>query len=643
MPGCLTRVLCSTSSEPAKDKASKTFDKLKGAALGAGVAIGAALMTGAQQLIGQGDIAGTLQAQLGLGQDEAARAGQIAGKVYADGWGEDLPGVGEAIRAATQNGLVDLKHMTDSTVEQVTSKLMTVGQILGEESDAVSRAVSQMLRTGMAKSADEAMDLLVKATQNGVNKSQDLLDTMNEYGTQFRKLGLDGPRALGLISQAIKAGARDSDVAADALKEFSIRAIDGSKTTADGFKMLGLSSTKMAADIGEGGTRASKALGLTLDKLRGIKDPVKQNAAATALFGTQAEDLGRALFAMNLGTASKQMTGLKGATDKAGQALSDTASSKLETFKRQVQSALVSKLAEAIPYIMGTFGWFQRNSGWVTPVATTLGVLVTAVYAITQAMKAWAVVQGILNLALWTSPITWIVLGIVALIAVIVLIAVKTTWFQTAWKAVWGAIKAYYDVVIGAILTAARTWWSVFSGLWTGVGRGIRAVWTVVWTDAKWKWSMITGAASAALGWFKALPGRMGRAVAGTWIGLWTGFKWALNKIIGAWNSLDFTIGGGSFMGMSFPSMHLGTPKIPYLAKGGIVARSGAAIVGEAGPELVSMRRGAQVTPLSGGAGGGPVVLELRSSGTPLDDLLLEILRRAIRVRGGNVQIVLGR
>lgn len=36
------------------------------------------------------------------------------------------------------------------------------------------------------------------------------------------------------------------------------------------------------------------------------------------------------------------------------------------------------------------------------------------------------------------------------------------------------------------------------------------------------------------------------------------------------------------------------------------------------------------------------VILELKSSGTKIDDMLLEILRHAIRVRGGNVQTVLG-
>jgi hypothetical protein len=53
---------------------------------------------------------------------------------------------------------------------------------------------------------------------------------------------------------------------------------------------------------------------------------------------------------------------------------------------------------------------------------------------------------------------------------------------------------------------------------------------------------------------------------------------------------------------------------------------------GERGPETVVP-----------GTGGGRVVLEIRSGGSRLDDFLVELLRNSIRVRGGNVQAVLGR
>jgi hypothetical protein len=88
--------------------------------------------------------------------------------------------------------------------------------------------------------------------------------------------------------------------------------------------------------------------------------------------------------------------------------------------------------------------------------------------------------------------------------------------------------------------------------------------------------------------------------------------------------------------------MTLGTPDIPYLAQGGIVpATPGGrlAVVGEG-------REDEAVMPLSKLAallGNQRSVLELRSGGGRLEDLLIEILRIAIQGRGGNVQVVLGK
>lgn len=92
-------------------------------------------------------------------------------------------------------------------------------------------------------------------------------------------------------------------------------------------------------------------------------------------------------------------------------------------------------------------------------------------------------------------------------------------------------------------------------------------------------------------------------------------------------------------------------------AHGGVIGAAGGGprsrmtLVGEQGPELVSLAPGSTVHSnpdtrrmLAGGGGGeSRVVLEVHSGGTQLDDLLVDLLRRSIRKRGGDVQVVLGR
>jgi TP901 family phage tail tape measure protein len=91
-------------------------------------------------------------------------------------------------------------------------------------------------------------------------------------------------------------------------------------------------------------------------------------------------------------------------------------------------------------------------------------------------------------------------------------------------------------------------------------------------------------------------------------------------------------------------------------AHGGIIGaagggpRSGMVWVGEQGPELVRLPSGSTVIPsgqsrsmaASADQGAVKVQLEINSGGSAMDELLLQLLRKTIRVQGGNVQTVLG-
>lgn len=139
--------------------------------------------------------------------------------------------------------------------------------------------------------------------------------------------------------------------------------------------------------------------------------------------------------------------------------------------------------------------------------------------------------------------------------------------------------------------------------------------------------------------WIGKLPGRVGKAAKGLFNGIKDEFKSAINFLIGGWNRLSFTIGGGSFAGISFPSATFNTPNIPYLAQGGIVRSTPGgrlAVIGEGGQDEA-------VVPLSKlDSLGGPRELritgELVARGT---DLVL-VLRERVAIGGGDVQRVIG-
>lgn len=616
----------------ARDKTSGTFDKIKGAAAAAGVAVGAALMAGAMAAMDKSRLDNKVASQLGATPAQAKELGKLSSQTYAAGFGEDMPAVTTAIRAAAQNGLIDVQNASSETAKIAVKNLLTVGDTLEEDAERTSAAVSQMLRTGLAKSSEEAMDLLVKATQNGVNKSQDLLDTMNEYGTQFRKLGLDGPHAMGLMSQAIKAGARDSDTAADAIKEFSLIGASGSGKAAAGFKALGLDAKQMTKNIAGGGDMAAESFNSVLERLRAMKDPVKQNATAVALFGTKAEDLGQSLFAMNLDTAEKQMEGFKGATGRAATTAAQGASS-WSTLGREFQMSLIDKMNLALPAVNAVMGFMQRNSSWVGPLATGLAALAVAVGIITAVQWAWNAA-----LALW--PGTWIIAGILVLVGVIVLVATKTKFFQTIWGGVWGFMKMIGSWFAGPFAGFFVTSWGKITaslgraknqigGAITGIKNFFVGWWNLYYSIA----TKIINKGVQLVSWFQKLPGRIGGSLKNVFSGLWSGFRGNVNKIVAGWNNLSFGIPGFSFAGISVPGISVGTPNIPYLDKGaGMVRQEGLAYI-HRGEKITPSAR---VTPYRSNGGGGGATVTIASNGNKMSNMLLELLREAIRDKGGD-------
>lgn len=192
--------------------------------------------------------------------------------------------------------------------------------------------------------------------------------------------------------------------------------------------------------------------------------------------------------------------------------------------------------------------------------------------------KAKTAIMG-MNLAFLSSPITWIVAGILLVVAAIVLIATKTDWFQKAWKASWSWIK-----------TAAADTWNFIKQI-------------PGWIETAFK--RIAGVISAP-------------------------FRAEFNLIAKAWNNtvgrLSWTVPGWvPFLGGDT----LSVPKIPTFHSGGTVPGP----VGS--PQLALLQGGETVRSAAGGDGDSiRVVVQLDSQ------VLAEGVARVVERRGGSPSVL---
>ncbi|MGS2641676.1 phage tail tape measure protein [Streptosporangium sp. G12] len=499
-----------------------------GLALAAGAAIGAALMSGLNSALDGEAARAKLFAQIGASEEEMGRLGRVAGEVYSQGYGEGLGDVTDSIKSLIQN--VDgVRGASEESLGALSKHALNAATILDEDVNRVTAAVGNILKNNLAPNAEAAFDVIIKGAQDGVNKSEDLLDTFNEYSTQFRELGLSAGDALGLMSQGLKAGARDSDTVADALKEFAIRAKDGSETSKTAFEGIGLDANKMFQVFAKGGPGAKAALGDVIQRLKEVKDPVEQDAIAVGLFGTKAEDLQDALFALNPATAATSLGTLAGAAKSAGDTLHDTATNKIEVWKRGMTEGVVNFLGgTVIPALekaaegFSMSGALETLQGWKEQVGLIWDGVVADVQewvaANSATIEEWktklsegfesakTVVSDVLTVLkeLWDKYGQDVIATVTGLVST----------FLSIWNAFWG-------VVSGLVKTAK----GVMTGDFTLLKEGLRQIW-----DSLWK--LIEDILTGALGTIKRVASEAWTSLKNDAVAVWENLKKSVSEKI---------------------------------------------------------------------------------------------------------------
>jgi phage-related minor tail protein/SLT domain-containing protein len=289
----------------------------------------------AKSAIEMNDAQGKIQASLGLTEAQAAKLTKTAQGIYNNGFGESMGEVEDAVIKVKQN----MDNLNAADLKQVTQGALTLSKLFNADVNETTRTGAALMRN-FGIDSGKAMDIMTTGFQKGGDFSGELLDTLNEYSSQFASAGLSADQMLSILITGAKAGAFNMDKVGDAVKEFNLRAQDQSKTTAAGFKAIGLNVDEMAQAIASGGEKGEHAFQATLAGLAAMKDPVAQNTAGVNLFGTQWEDV-RKNVVLAMSSATTNLIETEGATKRASAALQDTFSVKAKAALRDFGQAFL--------------------------------------------------------------------------------------------------------------------------------------------------------------------------------------------------------------------------------------------------------------------------------------------------------------
>ncbi|MDO5594537.1 MAG: phage tail tape measure protein [Eubacteriales bacterium] len=260
----------------------KTF-----AVVGAGVTAVGAATAGVLVNLGNGynKAVNQISAATGATGKELEQLGQIAQNVYSHNFGDSLEDVADGISVVRQN-----TQLMGEELQAATEAGFALRDTFGYDLSESARTASALMKN-FGIDANKAYNIIATGAQKGADQNGDLLDTLNEYSTQYAALGLYADQFVNGLIAGAEAGVFSIDKVGDAVKEFNIRAKDGSKSTTSAFATLGLKASTTMQAFAKGGDTAQKAFFEVVKALEAMKDPVEKNQTAVALFGTQYEDL----------------------------------------------------------------------------------------------------------------------------------------------------------------------------------------------------------------------------------------------------------------------------------------------------------------------------------------------------------------
>ena len=228
-----------------------------------------------------------LAAATGATGEEMVALNDAMETVYANNYGEDMQDVADTVALVNRN----LKDIPTEQIDEAAQAAISLRDAFGygvEESTRAAAAIEKNFGTA----AEDAFSLIAAGAQNGLDYSGELIDTINEYSSQFSKLGFTADGMFNLLQSGADSTAWNLDKVGDAIKEFSIRSIDGSDSTREAFQALGYNAGEMMGVFAAGGDAANEAFFDVLDTLMDVDNEVKRDAMGVALFGTMWEDLG---------------------------------------------------------------------------------------------------------------------------------------------------------------------------------------------------------------------------------------------------------------------------------------------------------------------------------------------------------------
>ncbi|WP_181890782.1 phage tail tape measure protein [Escherichia marmotae] len=435
----------------------------------------------------------------GEGAEDGVRYTHIIRNIQADGLA-DFAGAAEAV-SAVRSTLGALGDTGDRELERISRRALDMRTVYGVDVPQSIQAAAIMMKNGLAASSDEATNLMTAGMQRMSAEMRDELpEILHEYSTHFRNMGFTGSETMSLLVEMAKQGKFALDKTGDAVKEFSIRGSDMSKSSVSAYETLGLNAERVSAAIAQGGSTARQAMQVTARALLAIRDPAERANTAIALFGTPVEDLSVdqiPQFLKALADVRDNLGDVSGVADRMGQTLRGNLSGDVQALSGAfsgLRTDIFGTVTEDLRGLVQTVSaWVTRMREWVGEHQALVRVLVLAGGSVLALSSTFGALS--LTLGLIAGPLAKLQLGLGLLtggggiggaVRLVSAMALRLTGLPALWGLVTGAVSVLggalgalfspVGLIVAALVGGAVLVWkywdqisAFFSGFFAGV------------------------------------------------------------------------------------------------------------------------------------------------------------------------------
>lgn len=601
--------------------------------LGGGAKKAAVVATAAFAVIGAATVAaGKKLFELGDAFDEAYDRIGIATGATGDslkGLESDFNAVYKSVpttmeAASTAIGNYNtLLGLTGTNLQGVSKSALSVSNMLGEDvATVVQTSATAFNNWGIgADQMSNAMDYVFKVSQNTNIGFSELMGNMQSYGAQLQDMGFSFAQSATMLGQVQKAGYDTSAVLAGMKKAVATLAkqgkdastgmteyytkIKGAKTETEAIstatELFGAKAGSTMASAIRSGALSLDAFSGKLSDASGAIEETEKNTmdfkerlqlfkqeaqvALQPMAATVFDSLEALLPAVE--TAFKSLLpAIQQLTPIITQGIAATAPVIAQVLP-QLISGFASLASAVLPPLLAALKFFAQHIKVLGPLLLGLVVGIKAfagaskvVSIITTMIKVFSKLGAVFKIvkdAWWVlrllfifNPVGAVIAGIVALIAVFVLLWKKCAWFRNFWIGLWGGIKAVVAAIPGFF-----GW--VFTSAWNAITKAFSAV-----------GSFFTGIWNTIKSIFVSVGLAIGQGVANAFRTCVNAvISWVENQINGFIAAVNFAIGIiNKIPGVSISK--LSPVGLTRLAEGGVATRPTIAEIGEGGePEAV--------------------------------------------------------